>query len=113
MPPFVESTLFKTRPAVRIGNGQLSATILTGGGHIALVQRPGSALADDAAGARTARAGGGGGGTGRRLRRASIIDTAQSWGQVHSRLGATIYAQRTAKIRYPCYPACSARIRVR
>ena len=64
MPPFVESTLFKTRPAVRIGNGQLSATILTGGGHIALVQRPGSALADDAAGARTARAGGGGGGRG-------------------------------------------------
>ena len=34
MAPSVSPALFKTRPAVRIGNDAISATILTGGGHI-------------------------------------------------------------------------------
>lgn len=46
---YVTPTMFKSRPAVRIGNGQLSCTILTGGGHIALVQRAGSPLQHDQA----------------------------------------------------------------
>ena len=44
---FVQPTLFKTRPAVVIGNAQLSCTVLTGGGHIALVQRADSPIASD------------------------------------------------------------------
>lgn len=45
---FVRPTLFKTRPAVCIGNAHLSCTVLTGGGHIALVQRTDSPIpADD------------------------------------------------------------------
>ena len=44
---FVKPTLFKTRPGVVIGNAQLSCTVLTGGGHIALVQRTDSPIPTD------------------------------------------------------------------
>ena len=40
----------QTRPAVVIGNAQLSCTVLTGGGHIALVQRTDSPISTDDAG---------------------------------------------------------------
>ena len=40
MAPSVSPALFKTRPAVRIGNDAISATILTGGGHIVRALQP-------------------------------------------------------------------------
>lgn len=43
----MKGTLLKTRPAVVIGNSQLSCTVLTGGGHIALVQRTDSHISTD------------------------------------------------------------------
>ena len=46
--PSVRSTCFKGRPAVVISNELISATVLCGGGHIALVQRAGSPLNADA-----------------------------------------------------------------
>ena len=47
MPPHVQSTIFRGRAAVQIGNDRVLLTVLTGGGHIAAVQIPGDALATD------------------------------------------------------------------